>query len=91
MKKKLRRCEDILLDMEPLLEELAFDHDLQHGSIIYEIKEWLDVHAPYNKEVYTGKKPDQPIFYYGPKGVVIDELGNVWPIKQYLNLIKGKK
>lgn len=63
-KKKLRKVGDITLDLEVLLEELSFDHDLQHGEVLALIHSWLNIHAPDQKEKYLDGK--NPIFYYGP-------------------------
>jgi hypothetical protein len=60
---KIRRLGDILLEIEPLLLEMA-DHELQHGDILNLINGYLEVHCPDSKEVYIdGTKP---VFYYGP-------------------------
>lgn len=63
-KKKIRPAGDITLDLETLLEELSFDHELQHGEVLALVHCWLEIHAPSQKEVYSDGK--NPIFYYGP-------------------------
>lgn len=62
---KLRPAGEILLDMEPLIEELMMGHDLQHYDFLYLMKGYLDVHYPEHKETYLdGTTPE---WYYGPK------------------------
>lgn len=63
---KLRRLGDITSDLEPLLFELAVDHDMQHGEILAQIYNWLIVHVPSQREEYVSG--GSPIFY-GPKEV----------------------
>lgn len=60
----LRRVGDITLDMEKLLSELSFGHDLQHGEVLSLIHNWLLVHAPSQRETYT-EDGSHPTFYYG--------------------------
>lgn len=64
--KKLRPLGDILLDMEPLIMEMAEGHDLQHGDILNLVRGYLDVHLPGAREVYADDE-SSPEFYYGPK------------------------
>lgn len=61
----MRRLGDVLLDMEPLIQEMMDDHDLQWGDMLGLIYAYLQAHYPSHREVYTidGKSP---IFYYGP-------------------------
>jgi len=63
-KKKIRPAGDVTLDLEKVLEELSFDHDLQHGEVLALVHCWLNIHAPSQKEKYLDGK--NPIFYYGP-------------------------
>lgn len=63
-KKKIRPAGDVTLDLETLLEELSFDHELQHGEVLALVHCWLEIHAPSQKEVYSDGK--NPKFYYGP-------------------------
>jgi hypothetical protein len=63
-KKKIRPAGDITLELEILLEELSFDHDLQHGEVLALVYCWLMIHAPDQREKYLDGK--NPIFYYGP-------------------------
>lgn len=64
-KKKLRPIGDIMLDVEPLMLEMAYDHDLQWGDILNLIHGYLEVHCPEAQERYI--KGGHPHFYYGPK------------------------
>lgn len=62
-KQKIRRVGDITLDMEKLLMELCFEHDLQHGEILALIAAWLQIHAPSQRENYTSG--GHPVYFYG--------------------------
>lgn len=64
-KKKLRPLGEVLLDLEPVIEEMVDGHDLQYGDILNLIHGYLVVHYPEAKEQYVSE--DSPIFYYGPK------------------------
>ena len=64
-KPRLRKCGDVLLDMEPLLLELAIGHDLQMGDILNLVRGYLEVHMPGCREEY--EDGTTPIFYYGPR------------------------
>jgi hypothetical protein len=81
--RKIRPYEEVLLDLEIPLEEMTHNHKLQHGSILGDVYDWLKIHAPTNVEIYEDDG-SQPTYYYGPKGVVIDEKGDIWPLKYYL-------
>lgn len=61
---KLRKVGDITLDLEPLLSELAVDHEMQHGEILALIHVHLTIHHPKAREEYTAG--GNPEFYYGP-------------------------
>jgi hypothetical protein len=62
---KLRKLGEILLDMEPLLDELAHTHELQWGDILALIHSHLVVHAPSSREEYLdGTHPE---FFYGSR------------------------
>jgi hypothetical protein len=63
MAKKLRKIGDVLLDMEPLLEEMIA-HGLQWGDILNVIRGYLEVHCPDAQEEYVAG--GNPVFYYGP-------------------------
>lgn len=65
MKKKLRPLGNITSNLEPLLLEMAIDHDLQHGEILNIIRGYLEIHVPGQKEIYLDNT--EPIFFYGPK------------------------
>lgn len=62
---KRRKVGDILLKMEPLLEELSDSHELQWGEILSLIRCWLEIHRPDSQEVYLdGTNPE---YHYGVK------------------------
>lgn len=65
-KKKIRPLGQILLDIEPLVLEMIDDHDLQFGDILGMCYQYLEIHCPDAKEVYSDDGTS-PIFYYGPK------------------------
>lgn len=65
MKNKLRPLGNITSDLEPLILEMAVDHDLQHGEILNLIRGYLEIHLPEQKEKYVDGS--QIIFYYGPE------------------------
>lgn len=67
-KKKLRRLGDITQDMEPLLLEMAIDHDLQHGEILNIIRGYLEIHMPDALEQY--KDGTRPVFYFGHRSKI---------------------
>lgn len=62
---KLRPLGDILLDLEPLLEELTDCHELQYGDVLALVYAWLQVHRPEAQEEYVSG--GTPVFYYGPE------------------------
>ena len=60
----MRKLGKVLLDLEPLLDELA-DHELQMGDILALVKAHLEIHRPDCIEEYTdGTNPE---YYYGPR------------------------
>lgn len=68
MKKKkksptIRPLGDILLDMEPLLQEAMDDHELQWGDMLGLIHHYLTVHYPNSKEIYNDGT--ETIYFYG--------------------------
>lgn len=63
--KKLRPLGDVLIDLEPVIEEMVEDHELEWGDILNLVRGYLEVHYPEAKEVYVSE--DSPIYYYGPK------------------------
>lgn len=63
--KKLRKLGDIMLDLEPLIEEMAIGHDLQWFEILNLIHGYLQSHYPEQQEEYLDGT--HPIFYYGPQ------------------------
>lgn len=60
--KKLRPVGDILLEMEPLLEELTIDHELQLGELLSLIDRWARIHVPGSVEEY--EDGSSPVFKY---------------------------
>jgi|WetSurMetagenome_2_1015567.scaffolds.fasta_scaffold35335_5 hypothetical protein len=63
VKKKLRPLGQITLDMEPLLEEMVHEHELQHQEVLYIILSWLETHAPEAKPRY--EDGNVPMLVYG--------------------------
>jgi hypothetical protein len=61
--KKVRKVGEVLLDMEPLIQELVA-HELQWGDILNLIRGYLEVHCPLAQEEYI--EGGHPVFYYGP-------------------------
>lgn len=62
---KVRPIGELLLDLEPLLEELTEEHDLQHGDVLALVHSWLQIHAPEAREEYLdGTSPE---FFYGSR------------------------
>lgn len=60
---KMRKLGAVLLDMEPLLDELAEQHDLQLGDILALVRHQLEMHNPdCIEEFMDGTKP---VFFYG--------------------------
>lgn len=66
--KKLRKLGDIMLDMEPLLEELVDSQDLQKGEILALIDWWVNIHRPEAIEQYMDGS--NPIFYADKEVIV---------------------
>jgi len=64
-KKKLRPMGDILLDLETIMQEMCYDHDLQWGDVLNLTKGYLEVHSPEAQEQYI--EGGNPVFYYGPE------------------------
>lgn len=62
MKKKIRRMGDITLDLEPLLEELIDDHDLQYYEVLALVRGWLETHRPNAIEEYLDGT--HPVYQY---------------------------
>lgn len=70
----VRPAGDILLDMEPLLEELIDVHDLQWADVIYLVHGWLAVHRPQAQEQYV--EGGSPVLY-GYDGCQIIEIRDI--------------
>lgn len=65
--RKSRKCRpvgDVLLDMEPLLEELTGVHALQWSDVLGLVHAWLMVHAPHAREEFTDGT-GHPGYFYG--------------------------
>jgi hypothetical protein len=63
--KIIRPLGKILLDIEPLLEEMVDGHDLQWSDVLALVHVWLEVHRPAAQEEYLDGTT--PVFKYGPK------------------------
>lgn len=63
--KKIRPLGKILLDLEVLILEMVWDHDLQWGDLLNLLRGYLEVHCPGAQEQYTAG--GTPVFYYGPE------------------------
>ena len=61
---KRRALGDVLLDLEPLLEELTDSHDLQWSDVLFLVYGWLQVHKPEAQEEYLDGS--SPVMYYRP-------------------------
>lgn len=62
---KLRKLGNVLLDLEPILDELAEKHELQMGDILALVMRHLEMHNPgCVEEFMDGSKP---VFFYGHK------------------------
>lgn len=61
----MRKVGQILLDLEELMEELVYDHELQTGDILNLVYGYLEIHCPDAFEQY--EDGGQPVFYYGPE------------------------
>lgn len=66
----MRPMGGILLDLEKLMEEMVYDHDLQWGDVISLVHGYLMVHMPTAQEEYV--EGGHPVLYYGPSGHRID-------------------
>lgn len=54
----------ILLELEPLLEELIDDHDVQKGDVLALVATWIDVHRAGAIERYVDDG-SMPVLFYG--------------------------
>lgn len=61
--KALRRLGDITMDMEPLLREMAIDHDMQVHEILGILHSYLISHCPGSVETYA-EDNSHPVFAY---------------------------
>lgn len=64
MKKKLEPFGNVSSDLELVLERMTDPqgHDLQWGEVLFQVLEWLEVHAPHAQEMY--KDGTRPVFQY---------------------------
>lgn len=62
--KQLRQLGQITGDLEPLLLEMAVNHDMQFHEILGIIYAYLKAHCPGSEELYTADK-SRPVMYYG--------------------------
>ena len=62
---KLRKLGEVLLDLEPLLDEMVDGHELQMGDILSLIRGHLLTHSPHCVEEFVDGS--EPIFMYGHK------------------------
>lgn len=60
---KMRKLGNVLLDMEPLLNELADQHCLQRGDIIALIFQQITMHNPQCIEEFDDNT--RPVYFYG--------------------------
>lgn len=61
----LRPLGDITGDLEPLMIEMAEQHNLQWGEILALVHSYLTVHLPDNQELY--EDDTRPVYFYGAK------------------------
>jgi hypothetical protein len=54
---------EILLDLEPLIEEMVDGHELEWGDVLSLVHGYLEVHYPTAREQYMDGT--HPVFYYG--------------------------
>lgn len=62
---KLRPLGQVLLDAEPLIEELLIGHELQIGDLHALLDVYVQVHYPDAREVY--EDGTSPALRYGPQ------------------------
>lgn len=62
---KLRSLGDIMLDLEPIIQEMTHEHDMQWYEILNLIRGYLEVHCPSGREEY--EDGTHPAFFYGAK------------------------
>lgn len=76
---KIRPLGEILLEMEPLIQEAMDKHDLQWGDMMGLLHHYLMIHYPFSKEVY--EDGSSPVYVYGHKDFV----------KNYLKGMKNER
>jgi len=62
-KQRIRPMGEILLEMEPLIQEAMDSHDLQWGDMMGLMHHYLMVHYPNAMEKYVDGT--SPVYYYG--------------------------
>jgi len=60
---KIRPLGDITDDLEPLIEEMVYRHDMQWGEVLGIVHSYLMIHCPEAREEYI--KGGHPKYYYG--------------------------
>lgn len=66
--KKIRPLGDIILDMEPIIQEAMDSHDLQWGDMMGIVHHYLMIHYPGAQEQY--EDGSSPLYVYGHKDLV---------------------
>jgi hypothetical protein len=64
---KIRPLGDILLDLEPLLEEIIDTHSIQKGEIVSLVDVWVQIHRPDAVEKYVDGSPSPVLYKPGKK------------------------
>lgn len=59
----MRKMGDITFDLEEIIQELVYKHDLQWGEILSLVHGYLMVHCPDAREEY--EDGSHPKYYYG--------------------------
>lgn len=75
-RKRIRPLGDIVSDLEELVFEMVDDHDLQRGSILAVVKDYIDVHCPGAIEQYE-EDNTSPLYFYAPIETILRELQNM--------------
>jgi len=75
-RKKIRPLGDIVSDLESLVLEMVDDHDLQRGSMLAIVKDYIDVHCPGAIEQYE-EDGSSPLYFYAPIETILRDLQNM--------------
>lgn len=62
-KQRLRPLGHVTDDLEPLLQEMALDHEMQMHEILNIIRGYLEAHLVNSVETY--EDGTRPVFFYG--------------------------